>query len=50
MNVGIVKFIQSESCFINGSKFPEIAFFEMLYITIGHLIFFTLEHFIHISS
>jgi hypothetical protein len=50
MNVRIIKFIQSEPCSINGSKFPKISFFEILYITIRHLVFVALEHFIYVSS
>jgi hypothetical protein len=50
MNVRIIKFIQSEPCSINGPKFSEILFFEILYITIRHLVFVTLEHFKYVNS
>jgi hypothetical protein len=46
MNVRIINFIQSEPCFINGSKFSKILFFKILYIAIGHLVLVTLEHYI----
>ncbi len=50
MKVIIVKFIQSEPCFINGPKFLEISFFETFYIAIKHLVFVSLIHFMDIST
>jgi len=48
--VRIVKFIQRESCSINGLKFSEISFFENFYIVIGLLVFVTFIYFLYIST
>jgi hypothetical protein len=50
MKARIIKFIQCGPCFINGPKLFEISLFEFFYITIGHLVFITLIHFMYIST
>jgi hypothetical protein len=50
MKMKIIRFIQCGPCSINGPKFLEIFFFEIFYITIGHLVLVTFIHFIHINT
>jgi hypothetical protein len=35
---------------ISMAQIPKFIFFEILYIVIGHLVLFTLEHFIYINN